>query len=114
MFLFLCSAFAWAFRSPIRIHLIIEHMRKFGANSLSVVTLSGVFTGMVGGLQGYYEVPFGIELSEAVGSAVALSLLRELGPVLSAFVVTGRSGSAIAPEIAGMKVTEQIDALTSI
>ena len=54
MFLFLCSAFAWAFRPPIRVRLIIEPMRKFGVDSLSIIVLSGVFTGMVGGLQGYF------------------------------------------------------------
>jgi phospholipid/cholesterol/gamma-HCH transport system permease protein len=68
---------------------------------------------MVGGLQGYYSLrQFNAE--GYLGSAVALSLLRELGPVLSAFVVTGRTGSAIAAEIASMKVTEQIDALESM
>jgi phospholipid/cholesterol/gamma-HCH transport system permease protein len=93
--------------------LIIEHIRNIGADSLSVVFLSGVFTGMVGGLQGYYSLrTFNAEAY--LGSAVALSLLRELGPVLSAFVVTGRTGSAIAAEIASMKVTEQIDALASM
>ena len=113
IFIFLCSAFAWAIRPPIRFRLIIVHMRNFGVDSLSVVVLSGVFTGMVGGLQGYYSLrQFNAE--GYLGSAVALSLLRELGPVLSAFVVTGRTGSAIAAEIASVKVTEQIDALASM
>jgi phospholipid/cholesterol/gamma-HCH transport system permease protein len=68
---------------------------------------------MVGGLQGYYSLSqFSAE--NYIGSAVALSLLRELGPVLLAFMVAGRTGSAIAAEIASMKVTEQIDALASM
>ena len=93
MFLFLISAFAWAFRSPIRIRLIVYHVRSIGVDSLSVVLLSGVFTGMVMGLQGYYSLrKFNAE--SFLGSAVALGLLRELGPVLSAFMVTGRTGSA--------------------
>jgi phospholipid/cholesterol/gamma-HCH transport system permease protein len=113
MFLFLLSAFAWAVRPPQRLRLIIFHIRSIGVESLSVVLLSGVFTGMVMGLQGYYSLrKFNAE--SFLGSAVALGLLRELGPVLSAFMVTGRTGSAMAAEIATMKVTEQIDALYSM
>ena len=113
MFLFLISAFAWAFRPPARIRLIVHHVRSIGVDSLSVVLLSGVFTGMVMGLQGYYSLrKFNAE--SFLGSAVALGLLRELGPVLSAFMVTGRTGSAMAAEIGSMKVTEQIDALYSM
>ena len=113
MFLFLLSAFAWAVRPPQRLGLIIFHIRSIGVESLSVVLLSGVFTGMVMGLQGYYSLrKFNAE--SFLGSAVALGLLRELGPVLSAFMVTGRTGSAMAAEIASMKVTEQIDALYSM
>ncbi len=113
MFLFLLSAFAWAFRPPTRFRLIIHHIRTIGVDSLSVVLLSGVFTGMVLGLQGYYSLrKFNAE--SFLGSAVALGLLRELGPVLSAFMVTGRTGSAMAAEIGSMKVTEQIDALYSM
>lgn len=112
-FLFLLSAFAWTFRRPSRIRLIIHHIRTIGVESLSVVILSGVFTGMVMGLQGYYSLrKFNAE--NFLGSAVALGILRELGPVLSAFMVTGRTGSAMAAEIASMKVTEQIDALYSM
>jgi phospholipid/cholesterol/gamma-HCH transport system permease protein len=113
MFLFLLSAFAWAFRPPARFRLVIHHVRTIGVDSLSVVLLSGIFTGMVLGLQGYYSLrQFNAE--SFLGSAVALSLLRELGPVLSAFMVTGRTGSAMAAEIGSMRVTEQIDALYSM
>src|SRR5947208_3475911 len=113
MFLFLLSSFAWAVRPPHRLRLIIFHIRSIGVESLSVVLLSGVFTGMVMGLQGYSSLrKFNAE--SFLGSAVALGLLRELGPVLSAFMVTGRTGSAMAAEIASMKVTEQIDALYSM
>src|SRR5437870_13782739 len=113
MFLFLLSAFAWAVRPPQRLRLIIFHIRSIGVESLSVVLLSGVFTGMVMGLQGYYSLrKFNAE--SFLGSAVALGLLRELGPVLSAFMVTGRTGSAMAAEIGTMRATEQIDALDSM
>jgi len=112
-FLFLLSALAWAFRPPARFRLIVHHIRTIGVESLSVVILSGVFTGMVMGLQGYYSLrKFNAE--NFLGSAVALGILRELGPVLSAFMVTGRTGSAMAAELASMKVTEQIDALYSM
>jgi len=113
MFLFLLSAFMWASRPPAKIRLIIQHIRTIGVDSLSVVILSGVFSGMVLGLQGYYSLrKFNAE--SWLGSAVALGLLRELGPVLSAFMVTGRTGSAMAAEIGMMRVTEQIDALYSM
>src|ERR671923_124615 len=113
MFLFLLSAFAWAVRPPQRIRLIIFHVRSIGVESLSVVLLSGIFTGMVMGLQGYYSLrQFNAE--SFLGSAVALGLLRELGPVLSAFMVTGRTGSAMAAELGTMRATEQIDALDSM
>lgn len=112
-FLFLLSAFAWVFRPPIRIRLIVHHIRTIGVESLSVVILSGVFTGMVMGLQGYYSLrKFNAE--NFLGSAVALGILRELGPVLSAFMVTGRTGSAMAAELGTMRATEQIDALDSM
>jgi phospholipid/cholesterol/gamma-HCH transport system permease protein len=113
MLLFLLSAFTWAFRRPTRFRLIIHHIRNIGVDSLSVVILSGIFTGMVMGLQGYYSLrKFNAE--SFLGSAAAIGLLRELGPVLSAFMVTGRTGSAMAAEIGSMKVTEQIDALSSM
>jgi phospholipid/cholesterol/gamma-HCH transport system permease protein len=111
--LFLLSAFMWVFRPPPKIRLIIFHVRTIGVDSLAVVVLSGVFTGMVLGLQGYYSLKkFNAE--SWLGSAVALGLLRELGPVLSAFMVAGRTGSAMAAELGTMRVTEQIDALYSM
>jgi len=112
-FLFLLSAFAWACRPPARLRLVVYHIRTIGVESLSVVILSGIFTGMVMGLQGYYSLrKFNAE--NFLGSAVALGILRELGPVLSAFMVTGRTGSAMAAELGSMRVTEQIDALYSM
>jgi phospholipid/cholesterol/gamma-HCH transport system permease protein len=75
-----------------------------------VICLTGAFTGMVLGLQGYYTlVEFGAE--GLLGSAVALSLIREMGPVLSALMIIGRAGSAMASEIGIMRISEQIDAL---
>ncbi|MBI2087501.1 MAG: ABC transporter permease [Deltaproteobacteria bacterium] len=113
MFIFLLSALGLAFRRPAKIRLIIYHIKTFGVDSLSVVVLSGFFTGMVMGFQGYYSLrKFNAE--SWLGSATALSLLRELGPVLAAFMVTGRTGSAMAAELGTMRATEQIDALYSM
>lgn len=113
MFLFLVSALFLVFRRPAKLRLIVYHIKTIGVDSLSVVILSGFFTGMVMGFQGYYSLrQFNAE--SWLGSATALSLLRELGPVLSAFMVTGRTGSAMAAEIGTMRATEQIDALYSM
>jgi phospholipid/cholesterol/gamma-HCH transport system permease protein len=113
MFVFLISAIVQAFRAPAKLRLIVYHIKTIGVDSLSVVALSGFFTGMVMGFQGYYSLrQFNAE--SWLGSATALSLLRELGPVLSAFMVTGRTGSAMAAELGTMRATEQIDALYSM
>jgi len=96
--------------SPIR---ILKQISFIGAKSLFVIVLTAAFTGMVLGLQGYYTLTkFGSE--GMLGTAVALSLIRELGPVLSALMVTGRAGSAITAEIGIMRITEQIDALETM
>jgi phospholipid/cholesterol/gamma-HCH transport system permease protein len=88
-------------------------MHFIGVKSLFVIVLTGTFTGMVLGLQGYYSLrKFGAE--GLLGSAVALSMIRELGPVLSALMVTGRAGSAMTAEIGLMRITEQIDALDTM
>lgn len=109
-FIFFVSIFVRVFHRPIRLRLIIEHMYFVGNRSTSIVLLTSSFTGMVLVLQGYYAlVRFGSEIY--LGPLVALSLVRELGPVLAALMVTARAGSAMAATIAGMRVTEQIDAL---
>jgi phospholipid/cholesterol/gamma-HCH transport system permease protein len=113
IFLFLLSAVGLAFRPPAKLRLVVYHLKTIGVDSLSVVLLSGFFTGMVMGFQFYYSLrKFNAE--SWLGSAAALSLLRELGPVLSAFMVTGRTGSAMAAELGTMRATEQIDALSSM
>jgi phospholipid/cholesterol/gamma-HCH transport system permease protein len=86
-------------------------MEFIGVNSVFVIVLTGAFTGMVLALQSYYGFrKFGSE--GLVGATVALSMTRELGPVLTSLMVTGRAGSAMAAELGTMRVTEQIDALT--
>jgi phospholipid/cholesterol/gamma-HCH transport system permease protein len=100
-------------RRPFRGIEIVSQLEFVGARSVGVVALSAVFTGLVLALQGYNVlVRFGSE--NLVGALVALSLTRELAPVLAALMVTARAGSAMAATIGNMAVTEQIDALKSL
>ncbi len=100
-------------RPPFEIRNIVRQMLEIGVNSLPVVLITAVFTGMVLALQSYTGFKrFGAE--GLVGSVVALSMTRELGPVLSAIIVTGRAGAAMAAELGTMRVTEQIDALETL
>ena len=110
MMLFLLTTLSWLFRPPFRFRHLIMQIQFIGTKSLSIIALTAAFTGMVLGLQGYYTLrKFGSE--SVLGSLVALSLIRELGPVLAALMVTARAGSAMAAEIGAMRISEQIDAL---
>jgi phospholipid/cholesterol/gamma-HCH transport system permease protein len=110
MFLLLVDTVRWSFHLPFRIDLFFQQMDRVGVRSILVVVLTGIFAGMVLALQSFYATrKFGAETM--VGVTVALSMTRELGPVLTSFMVTGRAGSAMAAEIGTMRVTEQIDAL---
>lgn len=92
---------------------VIEQIFFIGAKSIVVVSLTGIFTGMVLGLQGYYTlVKFGSD--GLLGAVVALTLIREMGPVLTAIMVVARGGSAITAEIGIMRISEQIDALETM
>jgi phospholipid/cholesterol/gamma-HCH transport system permease protein len=93
-----------------RLHLTIREVYFSGVLSLTIIVVSGLFVGMVLGLQGYDTlVRFGA--TEALGVLVALSLVRELGPVVAALLFASRAGSAITAEIGLMKATEQLDAM---
>lgn len=110
MGMFFGATVASILRPPYSIYPIIRQIYFFGARSVTVILIVGLFTGMVLGLQGYHNLKqFGSE--ELLGSAVALSLIQELGPVLTALMVIGRAGSAICAEIGIMRHSEQIDAL---
>jgi len=110
MGLFLSKSFLYAFMPPIKIQRIIKQIHFIGSQSVLVIVLTGGFSGMVLGFQGYYSLSrFGSEAF--LGPMVGLALVKELGPVISALMVTGRAGSAIAAEIGIMRNTEQIDAL---
>ena len=95
---------------PFRIRLTFRQMEIFGFNSIPVVLITGGFTGAVLALQTFTSFKrFNAETM--IGGVIAVTLLRELGPVLTGLIVAGRAGSAMAAEIGTMNVTEQIDAL---
>lgn len=100
----------WIFRPPLRLKSIISQMEVVGVNSLPAVLTMALFTGMVLALQTFTGFKR-FSSQGLVGTVVALSMTRELGPVLTSFIVAGRAGSAMAAELGTMKVTEQIDAL---
>src|SRR6185436_15646904 len=98
------------FTGPRSSRDILEQMDSMGVGSLSIVVLTGMFTGMVLALQSAASLDvFGAR--PYVGRLVCLSMVRELGPVLTALMVTGRVGSGMAAELGSMVVTQQIDAL---
>lgn len=110
MVIFLVSFFRQAFYPPFSPKSIVKEMHFIGVRSIFVIILTALFTGMVLGLQGFYTLrKFGSE--GLLGSAVSLSVIRELGPVFAAIMVTARAGSAMAAELGSMRITEQIDAL---
>ena len=107
---FLFTSFSYGFVPPFKFRNLFQQIQNIGSRSTSIIVVTGAFTGMVLALQGYYTLAkFGSE--GLLGSAVALSIIRELGPVLAALMVTGRAGSSMTAEIGIMKITEQINAL---
>lgn len=113
MMLFLMEGVALIFVPPFRPRRFLQELELIGVKSTLIILLTGAFTGMVLGLQGYYTLrKYGSE--SALGSAVALSLIREMGPVLTAIMVSARAGSAVTAEIGIMRITEQLDALDTM
>jgi phospholipid/cholesterol/gamma-HCH transport system permease protein len=95
---------------PVRVRAFVQAVFDIGVLSLIIICVSGTAVGMVLSLQGYNTLArFGAE--QSLGAVVGLSLIRELGPVLTALLTTGRAGSATAAEIATMVATEQLDGL---
>jgi phospholipid/cholesterol/gamma-HCH transport system permease protein len=95
---------------PARVRAFVTELFKLGVLSLIIICVCGVAVGMVLGLQGYNTLArFGA--TESLGAVVGLSLIRELGPVLTALLATGRAGSATTAEIGTMVATEQLDGL---
>lgn len=98
---------------PFYFRDVVQQMETIGVESVGIVLLTGIFTGMVLALQSAVEMKqFGATIY--IGRLVGASTIRELGPVLTALMVTGRAGSGMAAELGAMEVTEQIDALNTI
>jgi phospholipid/cholesterol/gamma-HCH transport system permease protein len=95
---------------PYRVYPVVKQVHFIGARSLLVISVAGVFVGMVVALQ-FYDTLLRFGSVALLGSAVGLSLIRELGPVLTALIIIGRAGSAICAEIGIMRNEQQIDAL---
>ncbi len=107
------QAFYWMFVPPFKRERIFEQAKKTGVDSLPIVSLVALFIGVIMALQTAYQMQrLGSEMY--IASIVALSLVRELGPVITALVVAGRVGAAITAEIGSMQVTEQVDALETL
>lgn len=113
MLIFLVNAFYYTFAPPFKFRILLREIRFIGTKSMTVIVLMGSFTGMVLALQGFHMLRK-VGSEALLGPAVALPLIRELGPVLSALTITGRAGSALTAEIGIMRITEQIDALTAM
>jgi phospholipid/cholesterol/gamma-HCH transport system permease protein len=110
MGLFLARTVGTALTPPLKLARLLRRVRFFGFDSLVVILLTGLFTGMVLGFQGFYTLER-VGASGFLGPMVALALLRELGPVITALMVTARAGSAVCAEIGIMRINEEIDAL---
>lgn len=101
------------FTPPLQFAKVVDQVYFIGMKSMFIICLTGAFTGMVLGIQGYYTlVKFGSE--GLLGAAVALSLIREMGPVLAAIMIIARAGSAMAAELGIMRTSEQVDALETM
>lgn len=111
-FLFLDSVHA-LFTTKLRWGAVVDQMNKIGVTSLPLVSLTALFTGMVLSLQSAYQLRL-FTAQQFTSDLVALSVTRELGPVLTGMVVAGRVGASIAAELGTMKVTEQIDAMQAL
>lgn len=110
MALFFLRALLGSFRRPFRGRELLRQIHFVGTGSVLVICCVSLTTGMVLGLQGYYSLSkFGAE--GTLGSVVSLSLIMELGPILTALMVAGRAGSAMCAELGIMRISEQIDAL---
>ncbi len=112
-FRMLWRTIVWSIRPPFEINEWMRQMVRLGVESIPVVFLTAMFTGMVLALQTYNGFQR-VHAENFVGSVVALAMLRELSPVLVGLMVTGRVGSSMAAEIGTMRVTEQLDALQAL
>ena len=111
--MFLVHTVRWTFSWPFYAKNVLKQMEQIGFNSIPVVLTTALSTGMVLALQSYTGFKrFGAET--LIGTVVSLSMTRELGPVLTGLMVAGRAGASMAAELGTMRVTEQIDALSTL
>jgi phospholipid/cholesterol/gamma-HCH transport system permease protein len=111
--LFALRTMSWLMTRLPRKETLLPNFYQIGVLSLPVVALTGLFIGMVLAVQSYTQFRM-LNLETRLGAVINMSLVRELGPVLAATMLAGRVGSAMAAELGTMRVTEQIDALTSM
>lgn len=111
--LFLWRAIKILFTKRLKVAKTFAQMESIGVDSFGIIVLTGSFAGMVFALQSYIGFQR-VGGEQFIGAVVALGMIRELGPVLSGLMVTGRAGSAITAEIGTMRITEQIDALQTL
>jgi phospholipid/cholesterol/gamma-HCH transport system permease protein len=111
--LFALRTLSWLFTRLPRRETLLPAFYQIGVLSLPVVALTGTFIGMVLAVQSYEQFRY-LKLETRLGAVINVSLVRELGPVLAATMLAGRVGSAMAAQLGTMRVTEQIDALTSM
>jgi len=104
---------AWTLRRPLRLGQLVLAMEFIGVQSIFIIALTGTFSGMVLALQMVHSLRQ-FQADGLVGGIVALSLTREISPVFTGLMVTARAGSAWAAELGNMRVTEQIDAITTM
>ncbi len=111
--IFLMQTVRWTVSRPFYVKNLVKQMEQIGVNSVPVVLTTAISTGMVLAYQSYTGFKrFGAET--LIGTVVSLSMTRELGPVLTGLMVAGRAGASIAAELGTMRVTEQIDALSTL
>ncbi len=103
----------WTVRRPFRFSLVLRAMEFFGVESIFLISLTAMFSGMVLALQMFHALKT-FNQQGLVGAIVLVSLLREISPVFTGLMVTARAGSALAAELGNMRVTEQIDAVTTM
>jgi len=111
--IFLGIVFKTLFTTKLKFSKLMTQMARIGSSSISVVALTGLSSGMAFALQTYIGFRR-VGGEHLIGAIVALGMIRELGPVLTGLMVTGRAGSAITAEIGTMQITEQVDALRTL
>jgi phospholipid/cholesterol/gamma-HCH transport system permease protein len=110
VFIFFFESVRWWFKRPFRFHEIVYHMEFVGNQSLVIIFLTGIFTGLVFAFQAWIGLSI-VNADNLVGPVTGLAVSRELAPVLTGLIISARAGGAMAARLGTMRVTEQIDAL---